>query len=278
MRIALRAAVAALALTGVGVGTVTTASATTKPEAANCLGTATVASAYGGFKVKLVNSADSGASATLVDNKGAFVARVDQSRPSNLSVGIRINGVLSAKPVFQQRSQGGSTPWKSVAFPALSASCTQKGKLVRTQKLDAHQRAQIFKVNSQHYQARLFKDGRLVSFVDANAHPGAAILGNRTFFLDSGGHTLTWTGVAGPKAKLGRYKLANGVKLKLVHDKKKGYGAQITTMHGTFLSYAPVRPVALQENSTIVVLTSNGALSSYAYGVKTQKAPVYLGA
>jgi len=278
MRIALRAAVAALALTGVGVGTITTASATTKPEAANCLGTATVASSYGGFKVKLVNSADSGAAATLVDNKGAFVARVDQSRPSNLSVGIRINGVLSAKPVFQQRSQGGSTPWKSVAFPALSASCTQKGKLVRTQKLDAHQRAQIFKVADQHYQARVFKDGKLVSFVDANVRSGAAVLGNRTFLLDSSGKTLSWTGVAGPKAKLGRYKLVNDARVKLVHDKKKGYGAGLTTSHGTFpVDYVPARPVVFQDNVTIVVLTNNGALSSYVYG-KTQKAPVYLGA
>ncbi|WP_338685056.1 hypothetical protein QD712_31135 [Streptomyces acidiscabies] len=279
MRIALRAAVAALALTGVGVGTITTAHATTKTEAANCVGTATVASAYGaGFKVKLVSSADNGASATLVDNKGRFVARVDQSKPSNLSVGIRINGVLSAKPVFQQRSQGGSTPWKSVAFPALTASCTQKGKLVRTQKLDAHQRAQIFKVADQHYQARVFKDNKLVSFVDANVRSGAAVVGNRTFVLISSGETLTWTGVAGPKAKLGRYKLVNGVKVKLVHDKKKGYGAQGTTGHGTFpVVYAPARPVVLQDDATIVVLTSNGTLSGYVYGQK-QKAPVYLGA
>ncbi|MHC5905631.1 hypothetical protein ACVNF4_17275 [Streptomyces sp. S6] len=278
MRIALRAAVAVLAIAGVGVGTITTASATTKGEAANCIGTATVASAYGGFKVKLVNSADSGASATLVDNKGAFVARVDQSKPSNPSAGIRINGVLSAKPVFQQRSQGGSTPWKSVAFPALSASCTQKGKLVRTQKLDAHQRAQIFRVSDQHYQARVFKDDKLVSFVDANVRSGAAVVGNRTFLLDSSGQTLTWTGVAGPKAKPGRYKLVNDARVKLVHDRKKGYGVQGTTVHGTFpYAYAPARPVVLQDDATIVVLTNNGALSSYVYGEK-QKAPVYLGA
>ncbi|KND34348.1 hypothetical protein [Streptomyces acidiscabies] len=278
MRIALRAAVTLLTLTGVGAATVTTAGATTKAESALCIGTATVPSAYGGLKVRLFNSADEGASATLVDKKGAVVARVDQSKPANLSVGIRINGVLSAKPVFQQRSQGGSTPWKSVAFPALTVSCTQKGKLVRTERLDAHQSAQIFKVAGQHYQARVFKDGKLVSFVDADVRSGAAVVGNRTLVLDSAGHTLTWTGVAGPNARQGRYRLANGDKVKLVRDKNKVYGAQLTTGHGTFpLAYAPARPVVLQDDNTIVVLTGNGLLSGYAYG-RTQKTPVYLGA
>ncbi|MGW2777343.1 hypothetical protein ACWC4C_33410 [Streptomyces olivaceoviridis] len=231
------------------------------------------------MKVRLVSSADNGASATLLDAKGHAVATVNQSRPTDLADGLKITGVLSAKPVFGQRSQGGTTPWQSTPFPALTADCTLHGTLSRTLRLDARTTAQIFKVSADHHQARVFRNGKLVRFLDAHSRAGAALFGNRTLVLDPVGGTVGWTGAeTAVSPRLGRYKLANGAIVKLVRHKGV-YGAQLTTSHGTFpVSYAEGRSVVLQDNVTLVVLGADGTLSNHIYSKSVQKAPVYLGA
>ncbi|MGW2820142.1 hypothetical protein ACWC24_03950 [Streptomyces sp. NPDC001443] len=290
MRTALRTTLATLALVGTAAASVVSAGATASaaasatasaaPSAGSaCVVTKTIPSVFGGMKVKLVNSAHSGASAKLLDGRGGVVSTVNQSRPTDLAYGLKITGVLSAKPVFGQRSEGGPTPWRSTAFPALSADCTLSGKLVRTLRLDSRTTAQIFKVSAGHYQARVFRDGRLVRFIDAHDRSGAALYGTRTLVLNPDGTTATWTGSeTAPAPRLGRYKLVNGAKVKIV--KRDGvYGAQLTTGHGTFsVSWAKGRPVVLQDDVTLVVLGADGTLSSHIYGRSVQKAPVYLGA
>ncbi|MCQ9182569.1 hypothetical protein KMT30_26690 [Streptomyces sp. IBSBF 2953] len=284
MRTALRTALALVALAGTATASVVTATAagaaTTAASSTSsaCVATRTVPSVFGGWKVKLVNSADSGASAKLLDERGRVVSALDQSRTLDSANGLRITGVLSAKPVFGQRSEGGPTPWKSTAFPALSADCTQSGKLVRTLRLDSRTSAQIFKVSAGHYQARVHQSGKLVRFVDAHGRAGAAVFGSRTLVLNPDGSTVSWTGAkTAANPRLGRYKLANGAVVKLV--KRAGvYGAQLTTGHGTFpVGYANGRPSVQQDDVTLVVLGADGALSGYVHG-RAQKTPVYLGA
>ncbi|WP_069772392.1 hypothetical protein [Streptomyces sp. LUP30] len=282
MRTALRTALAIVALVGTATASVVTATAagatTASSTSTACIATKTIPSAFGGWKVKLVNSADSGASAKLLDEKGHVVSTVDQSRPVDLAGGLRITGVLSAKPVFGQRSEGGPTPWKSTAFPVLSADCTQSGKLVHTLRLDSRTAAQIFKVSAGHYQARVYQSGKLVRFIDAHGRAGAALFGSRTLVLNPDGTTVTWTGAkTAANPRLGRYKLANGATVKLV--KRAGvYGAQLTTGHGTFsVEYAKGRPSVQQDDVTLVVLGADGTLSGHVYG-EAQKPPVYLGA
>lgn len=283
MRTALRTTLAAVALVGFTTASMVSATAATAPAPAGssaCVTATTIPSVFGGgMKVRLVSSADNGASATLLDAKGHAVATVNQSRPTDLADGLKITGVLSAKPVFGQRSQGGPTPWQSTPFPALSADCTLHGTLSRTLRLDARTTAQIFKVSADHHQARVFRDGKLVRFLDAHSRAGAALFGNRTLVLDPLGATVSWTGAeTAVSPRLGRYKLANGAIVKLV--KRNGvYGAQLTTSHGTFpVSYAKGRPVVLQDNVTLVVLGADGTLSNHIYSKSVQKAPVYLGA
>ncbi|MEU5180482.1 hypothetical protein AB0G49_10575 [Streptomyces longwoodensis] len=219
MRNALRTTLAAIALVGTVTVSVATASAagaattTATSGSSSCVATKTIPSVFGGWKVELVNRADSGAWAKLLDEKGEVVSTVDQSRTVDPAVGLRITWVLSAEPVFGPRSQGGSTPWKTTAFPALTADCTQRGTLVRTQRLDSRTTAQLFKVSAGHYQARVFQSGRLVRFIDAHDHSGAALFGSRTLVLNPDGTTVTWTG-ANPRT--GRYRLANGAVVKLV--------------------------------------------------------------
>jgi hypothetical protein len=284
MRTALRSTLAIVALMGTATASVVTATAASATTAATsstssaCIATKTIPSVFGGWKVKLVNSADSGASAKLLDQHGHVVSTVDQSRTVDAARGLRITGVLSAKPVFGQRSEGGTTPWKSTAFPVLSADCTQSGKLVRTLRLDSRTTAQIFKVSAGHYQARVYQSGKLVRFIDAHGRAGAALFGSRTLVLNPDGTTVTWTGAkTAANPRLGRYKLANGAIVKLV--KRAGvYGAQLTTSHGTFsVEYSKGRPSVQQDDVTLVVLGVDGTLSGYVYG-KTQKPPVYLGA
>ncbi|SHH95911.1 hypothetical protein [Streptomyces sp. 3214.6] len=286
MRTALRTALAIVALVGTATASVVTATATAAGAATTaasstssaCVATKTIPSVFGGWKVKLVNSADNGASAKLLDEKGHLVSTVDQSRTVDSANGLRITGVLSARPVFGQRSEGGSTPWKSTAFPVLSADCTQSGRLARTLRLDSRTAAQIFKISASHYQARVYQSGKLVRFIDAHGRAGAALFGSRTLVLNPDGTTATWTGAkTAANPRLGRYKLANGATVKLV--KRAGvYGAQLTTSHGTFsVEYAKGRPSVQQDDVTLVVLGADGTLSGYVYG-KTQKPPVYLGA
>ncbi|MEU3298013.1 hypothetical protein ABZ722_37605 [Streptomyces longwoodensis] len=57
------------------------------------------------------------ASAKLFDENGRVVSTVDQSRTVDPAVGLRSTGVLSAKPVFGQRTQGGTAPWQTTANP-----------------------------------------------------------------------------------------------------------------------------------------------------------------
>ncbi|MEU4872847.1 hypothetical protein [Streptomyces sp. NPDC021608] len=284
MRTALRTALALVALVGTATASVATATAAgaataaASPTSSSCVATKTVPSVFGGWKVKLVNSADRGASAKLLDARGRVVSVVDQSRPLDSANGLRITGVLSAKPVLGQRSEGGPTPWKSTAFPLLSADCTQSGRLVRTLRLDSRTVAQIFKVSAGHYQARVYQGGLLVRFVDAHGRAGAALFGSRTLVLNPDGTTVTWTGAKTAAApRLGRYKLANGAVVKLV--KRSGvYGAQLTTGHGTFpVTYAKGRPSVQQDDVTLVVLGVDGTLSGYVYG-RPLRAPLYLGA
>ncbi|MFJ4487096.1 hypothetical protein ACIP3D_32655 [Streptomyces longwoodensis] len=284
MRIALRTTLAAVALVGTVTASVATATAagaattTATSASSSCVATKTIPSVFGGWKVKLVNRADSGASAKLLDEKGRVVSTVDQSRTVDPAVGLRITGVLSAKPVFGQRSQGGSTPWKTTAFPTLTADCTQRGTPVSTQRLDSRTTAQLFKVSAGHYQARVFQNGKLVRFIDAHGHSGAALFGSRTLVLNPDGTTVTWTGAkTAANPRTGRYRLANGAVVKLV--KTAGvYGAQLTTGHGTFpVTYANGRPSVQQDDVTLIALGTDGTLSAYVYG-KPLKAPVYLGA
>ncbi|MFE1452761.1 hypothetical protein [Streptomyces olivaceoviridis] len=286
MRTALRTALATVALVGTATASIVSAhaaSAATSPGPAGssaCVAATTIPSVFGGgMKVWLVSSADHGASATLLDAKGHAVATVNQSRPTDLADGLKITGVLSAKPVFGQRSQGGTTPWQSTPFPALTADCTLHGTLSRTLRLDARTTAQIFKVSADHHQARVFQDGKLVRFLDAHSRAGAALFGNRTLVLDPVGGTVGWTGAeTAVSPRLGRYKLANGAIVKLV-QRNGVYGAQLTTSHGTFpVSYAKGRPVVLQDNVTLVVLGADGTLSNHIYSKSVQKTPVYLGA
>ncbi|MFB7332421.1 hypothetical protein [Streptomyces adustus] len=286
MRTALRTTLAALALVGTATASVVSAGAAASaatpvaPSAGSaCVAAKTIPSVFAGMKVKLVNSAHSGASAKLLNDRGVVVATVDQSKPTDLADGLRITGVLSAKPVFGQRSEGGPTPWRSTAFPALSADCTLSGKLVRTLRLDSRTTAQVFKVSAGHYQARVFRDGRLVRFLDAHGRSGAALYGSRTLVLNPDGTTVTWTGSeTAPAPRLGRYKLVNGATVKLV-ERDGVYGARLTTGHGTFpVSWAKGRPVVLQDDVTLVVLGPDGTLSSHIYGRSVQKAPAYLGA
>ncbi|MCX5525460.1 hypothetical protein OG342_21825 [Streptomyces bobili] len=284
MRTALRTTLTFLALVGTATASVVTATAAgaatgaASSTSSACVATKTIPSVFGGWKVKLVSSADRGASAKLLDERGHVVSTVDQSRTVDSANGLRITGVLSAKPVFGQRSEGGSTPWKSTAFPVLSADCTQSGKLVRTMRLDSRTSAQIFKVSAGHYQARVYQSGKLVRFIDAHGRAGAALFGSRTLVLNPDGTTVTWTGAkTAANPRLGRYKLANGAVVKIV--KRAGvYGAQLTTGHGTFpVEYAKGRPSVQQDDVTLVVLGADGTLSGYVYG-KAQKPPVYLGA
>ncbi|MEU5765986.1 hypothetical protein ABZ782_08705 [Streptomyces asoensis] len=223
MRTALRTALAVTALVGTATASVVTATATAAGAATTaasstantCLAIRTIPSVFGGWKVKLANSADSGASAELIDEKGHVVSTVDQSRTVDSAVGLRITGVLSAKPVFGQRSEGGPAPWKSTAFPALSADRTQTGTLVRTPRLDSRTTAQIFEVSAGHYQARVHRSGKLVRFVDAHGRAGAALFGSRTLVLNPDGTTVTWAGAKTSAApKLGRYELADGAVVK----------------------------------------------------------------
>ncbi|MER5601286.1 hypothetical protein [Streptomyces sp. NPDC002265] len=286
MRTALRTTLATFALVGttaacvVSAGAAASAATPVAPSAGSaCVAVKTIPSVFGGMTVRLVNSAHSGASAKLLNDRGGVVATVDQSRPTDLADGLKITGVLGARPVFGQRSEGGPTPWRSTAFPALSADCTLSGRLVRTLRLDSRTTVQTFKVSVGHYQARLFRDGRLVRFLDAHGRSGAALYGTRTLVLNPDGTTVTWTGSeTAPAPRLGRYKLANGATVKLVRHNGV-YGAQLTTGHGTFpVAWAKGRPVVLQDDVTLVVLNADGTLSGHILGRSVQKAPVHLGA
>ncbi|MFD9535331.1 hypothetical protein [Streptomyces sp. NPDC060010] len=288
MRTALRTTAAAFALAGTAAVTVlgaTSASAASRPAVkaapnpAACVATTTVPSVFDGLKVQLVNSADNGASAKLLDEKGAVISTIDQTKPADLGSGLRITGVLSAKPVFEQRSQGGSAPWKPTSFPALSAACTLTGKLVRTDRLDATTTVKVYQAGANHYQARVLQGAKLVGFADADLRSAAVVVGSRTVVVTPDGEVTSWTGAATTEAPaLGRYKLVNGAIVKLV--KTKGvYGVELTTNHGTFpVAQVGARPIVLQDNATLVVLTPNGVVSGHVFGAATQKAPVFLGA
>ncbi|MFV0129361.1 hypothetical protein ACLGI4_16900 [Streptomyces sp. HMX112] len=295
MRTALRATalratvVSAAAVVGV-TASATGASATTTGNAAparvviaeNCVVSQTVPSVFGGWKVTLTNSAHTGATAQLRDEKGRSVAKVDQYRTVDTSVGLKVTGVISSAPVFHQRSQGGDMPWTSTAFPKLPAACNVSGTLVGTTSLPGGLTQKTYKVAKHDYQARLFQGAYLVGHLRpaAGSYEDVRRVGNRYVTLDRMGYSLTWTGTTTTSATPGRYKLSNGTLIKLTRDNGL-YGIRVTTPKGTWgptTYYAKGKSLLVQEGNAMVVLNANGTLGAYVHGAARQTAPVRIAA
>ncbi|MFI0717656.1 hypothetical protein [Streptomyces sp. NPDC021224] len=130
-RTTLRAAVVTAALAGAvllpaaGAFADTSAGGSGSPKTSDpsCVVTTTVPSTFGGWTVELTISPD-GPKAVLKNEKGEAVATLDRAHPADEADGIRIKDADTAKPVFQDRPEGGPTPWHDTPFPALPAGCT----------------------------------------------------------------------------------------------------------------------------------------------------------
>ncbi|MCB5170343.1 hypothetical protein LG634_36805 [Streptomyces bambusae] len=288
MRTALRATTAALALFGAAIAAPATAFAASSPVeqaaparslvvAENCVKSKVIPSVFGGLTVKLTHSAHTGAKAQLRDESGKVISTVDQSKPLDLAAGLRIDGVLSAAPVFKQRTQGGSTPWSATAFPKLPADCISTGRLHSTTKVGGLT-VKTYKSGPQDYSAQIVENGKRVGFLNPapNAYQDVRKVGQRYVRLTVDGEVHSWTGATTASPKLGVYKVAGGTKVRLV--KKDGlYGVQMTS-RGTWSNwtyYAKGKSVILQDDNTIVVLNANGTLSNFVYGFAHQTAPVW---
>ncbi|MGW1774703.1 hypothetical protein [Streptomyces sp. NPDC002104] len=289
MRTTLRAATATLALLGAALAVPATAFASSSPAqqasparteviAENCVTTKVIPSLFAGLTVKLTNSAHTGATAQLRDEDGKVLGTVDQSKPLDLSSGLRIDGVLSTAPVFKQRTQGGDTPWTATAFPKLPKECFASGSLHSTKKYGSLT-VKTYKSGPQAFSSYIIENGKRVGFLHPapNRYQDVRKVGDRYVRLTIDGGTQSWTGATTASPKLGVYKLAGGEKVRLV--KKDGlYGVRMTS-HGEWFNettYAKGKSVILQDNNTILVLNANGTLSNYIYGVARQTAPVWI--
>ncbi|MFF3216026.1 hypothetical protein ACFYYB_36115 [Streptomyces sp. NPDC002886] len=288
MRTALRATTAALALFGAVIAVPATAFAASSPAeqgsparteviAENCVKTKVIPSVFAGLTVKLTNSAHTGAKAQLRDESGKVLGTVDQSKPLDLSAGLRIDGVLSTAPVFKHRTQGGDTPWTAVAFPKLPKDCNTAGSLYSTTKYGGVT-VKTYKAGPQVFSSYIIENGKRVGFLHpmGNAYQDVRKVGERYISLTVDGGIHSWTGATTTSPKLGVYKLAGTEKVRLV--KKDGlYGVQLTS-HGSWTNwtyFAKGKSVILQDNNTIVVLNANGTLSNFIYGFAHQTAPVW---
>ncbi|MCX4783659.1 hypothetical protein [Streptomyces sp. NBC_01264] len=288
MRTALRATTAALVLLGAAIAAPATAFAASSPAeqgspartevvAENCVKTKTIPSVFAGMTVKLTNSAHTGAKAQLRDEKGKVVAAVDQSKPLDLSSGLRIDGVLSTAPVFKHRSQGGDTPWTAVAFPKLPKECNTAGSLYSTTKYGSLT-VKTYKAGPQVFSSYIVENGKRVGFLhpSPNAYRDVRKVGARYISLTVDGGIHSWTGATTVSPKLGVYKLAATEKVRLV--KKAGlYGVQMTSRGAwsNWTYFAKGKSVILQSDNTIVVLNANGTLSNFVHGFAHQTAPVW---
>ncbi|MFJ7270803.1 hypothetical protein ACIQV3_29870 [Streptomyces sp. NPDC099050] len=291
MRTALRATTATLALFGAVIAVPATAFAASSPApqgspartevvAENCVKTKVIPSVFAGLTVKLTNSAHTGAKAQLRDESGKVLGTVDQSKPLDLSSGLRIDGVLSTAPVFKQRTQGGDTPWTATAFPKLPKDCHTAGSLYSTTKYGGLT-VKTYKAGAQDFSAYIIENGKRVGFLNPapTAYQDVRKLGDRYVRLTSDGEIHSWTGATTVSPKLGVYKVAGGTKVRLV--KKDGlYGVQMTS-RGTWSNWTYVakgKSVILQSDNTIIVLNANGTLSNFVYGISRQTAPVWINA
>lgn len=138
-RTALRAALTAAAVTGAVLVPAAGAFAdsarpTARPTAAKatpsqstgtsrgCTVTKTIASVFGGWTVEL-SDGPSGPKAVLKDEKGGTIATVDRHNSYDGKNGLQIVGAEGLSPVFEDRSQGGSQPWRKTAFPKPPKGC-----------------------------------------------------------------------------------------------------------------------------------------------------------
>ncbi|WP_327258041.1 hypothetical protein [Streptomyces sp. NBC_01244] len=288
MRTALRATTTALVLLGAAIAAPATAFAASSPAQAaspartqvvaeNCIKSQVIPSLFDGYTVKLTNSAHTGAKAQLRNESGKVLATVDQSKPQDLSNGLRIDGVLSTAPVFKQRTQGGDTPWTATAFPKLPKACNTAGSLYSTTKYGSLT-VKTYKAGPQLFSSHLIENGKRVGFLHpvGNAYQDVRKVGERYVRLTVDGEIHTWTGATTTSPKLGVYNVAGGTKVRLV--KKDGlYGVQMTS-HGSWSNwtyFAKGKPAILQDNNTIIVLNANGTLSNFVYGISRQTAPVW---
>lgn len=288
MRTALRATTTALALLGAAIAAPATAFAASSPAqqaspartqvvAEDCVKSKVIPSLFAGLTVKLTNSAHTGAKAQLRDESGKVLGTVDQSKPLDLANGLRIDGVLSAAPVFKQRTQGGDTPWTATAFPKLPKDCNTAGSLYSTTKYGSLT-VKTYKAGPQLFSSHIVENGKRVGFLHPapNAYQDVRKVGQRYVRLTVDGEIHSWTGATTVSPKLGVYKVEGGTKVRLV--KKDGlYGVQMTS-RGTWSNwtyFAKGKSVILQSDNTIVVLNANGTLSNFVYGIARQTAPVW---
>ncbi|WP_225804705.1 hypothetical protein [Streptomyces sp. NK15101] len=146
---------------------------------------------------------------------------------------------------------------------------------VRTEKLEGGGEAKIFKVSAGHHRAELYQQGKHVGTLDAD-HWSVAANNNGAFFvLNSDGSSHDWVGNYLPGAKPGQYKLANGVRLEIVHKDGRWGLQEIRLGHGTGVSYLKGdRQVFHLTGGGLVVLERDGGLAAYIPGSSRQSAPM----
>ncbi|MEV8533164.1 hypothetical protein [Streptomyces sp. NPDC051211] len=288
MRTALRVTTTALALFGAAIATPAAAFAASSPAeqaspprslvvAENCVESKVIPSLSAGLTVKLTNSAHTGATAQLRDRNGKVLNTVDQSRPLDLAGGLRIDGVLSAAPVFKQRTQGGDAQWAPTPFPKLPKHCNTAGRLHSTTKYGSLT-VKTYKAGPQTFSSHIVENGKRVGFLSPapSAYQDVRKVGQRYVRLTIDGEIHSWTGATTVSPKLGVYKVAGGTKVRLV--KKDGlYGVQMTSRGAwsNWTYFAKGKSVILQSDNTIVVLNANGTLSNFVQGAARQTAPVW---
>ncbi|MEV6199315.1 hypothetical protein AB0M64_05010 [Streptomyces sp. NPDC051771] len=89
-----------------------------------CAITQEIRSSYGaGWLLVMTNDPEKGPWAVLKDPQHEVVSRVDRAHPVDGANGLRIDGADTATPRLGQRTQGGDTPYRYNAFPALPKDC-----------------------------------------------------------------------------------------------------------------------------------------------------------
>ncbi|MEU9858836.1 hypothetical protein, partial [Streptomyces sp. NPDC047974] len=91
-----------------------------------CAVTQEIRSSFGvDWLLVMTNDQEKGPWAVLKNPQHEVVSRVDRAHPVDGANGLRIDGADTATPRLGQRTQGGDTPWRYNAFPALPKGCDE---------------------------------------------------------------------------------------------------------------------------------------------------------
>ncbi|WP_030666482.1 hypothetical protein [Streptomyces rimosus] len=206
------------------------------------------------------------AAATSQSDMGKAAAESDGTGSSADAQGSSAGKQDSGTKADSGAKDGSKTNSKAGAATEQSGSAhagTAKGASpVRTEKLPDGSKAEIYKLGSQHYRAKIVNRGAVLATMEANGRHTGLDANDMFIVLTADGRVHAWMG--GGHQGPGTFKLAGGWTAKVTKVGELHYRAQISGPQGVYDTLeANQHDTGAEANGSYLVLSAGGVISAH---------------